>query len=461
MKSRRPVAVLLTSHWLSWVGTALVTTAVLSWLFLFGMARESQNPYLGILTYLLVPAGFFLGLVLIPIGAWLSKGQIRTGIDSRTAWRKLLLFLGLTTLANLVLGTQFTYRAVEHMGTVSFCGQSCHVMQPEFRAAQVAGHSRVSCVQCHVAPGAAGWFASKLAGTRQLAQVLFDSYPKPIPSALETNRLVMAEQTCERCHWRGRVIGALLRVKTQYAEDEANTATHTVLMMMVGGGAGRGIHGAHLDPDIEIRYTTTDTKRQEIPWVQWHNKRTRETREYVSPGSQKSGMEYSMQCVDCHNRPAHTFASASTALNRAFALGEIPIGLPFAKKHALELLQQKYASQQEAEVKIREGFRALYESSHPQRRGDVDRAASSIAAIYLRNVFPDLKVDWGTYANNLGHTESPGCFRCHDGNHTTKNGKTIAQDCAGCHDVLAVEENDPEILTKLNLAERIANLRKP
>ncbi len=461
VKRHRPVAVLLTSHWLSLAGTALVTTAVLSWLFLFGMARGSENPYLGILNYLIVPAGFFFGLILIPIGAWLSKGHIRTGIESGNARRKLFLFLGVTTLANLVLGTQFTYRAVEHMGTVSFCGQSCHVMQPEFRAAQVAGHSRVACVDCHVAPGAAGWFSAKFAGTRQLLQVTLDSYPKPIPSALETNRLVAAETTCERCHSRNRLIGARLRVIPQYDGDEANSVSHTVLMMLVGGGAGRGIHGAHLDPDVEIRYTTADSKRQGIPWVQWRNKKSGETREYGIQGSRIKGAELIMQCVDCHNRPAHTFENPAKALDRAFALGEIPTGLPFAKKHALELLQVKYASQQEADVKIRDSFRSRYENSHAHRRNDVERAAGAIAAIYLRNVFPDLKVDWGTYVNNGGHTEFPGCFRCHDGNHSTRNGNTIANDCSSCHEVLAVEEQDPEILTKLNLAERIANLRKP
>jgi hypothetical protein len=465
----RPLLVLLASHWLSLAGVVLVTTAVILWILLLAFASGSGNPYLGILFYLLIPGVFFLGLILMPAGAWLAKEKLRKTIagseDAPRAIRRVLVFLGVTTAANLLLGTQFTYHAVEHMETDQFCGQSCHVMQPAFRASEVAGHSKVACVHCHVAPGAAGWFASKMAGTRQMIEVVFDSYPRPIASGLESGRLVGAEQTCERCHSRGRFLGAKLRVKPKYADDEKNTTSHTVLMLLVGGGAGWGIHGAHLDPDIEIRYTAADGKRQQIPWVEWRRKSTGEVREYVAAGGRKEGGVFEMQCVDCHNRPAHSFETPEAALDRALALGEIPIGLPFARKTSLELLRARYSSQSEADEKIRSGFESFYEKSYPDtargRRADVKRAAGAVSSIYSRNVFPDLKVDWGTYPNNAGHTDFPGCFRCHDADHSTKDGKVIGQDCASCHEVLAAEETDPEILRKLNLAGRLANLQKP
>jgi nitrate/TMAO reductase-like tetraheme cytochrome c subunit len=453
--------ILLTGHWLSLVGAALVTTAVLTWVFLFGAARDNENPYLGILLYLFVPAVFFAGLVLIPVGAWLSKKRITSGLardqsGSRDAWKRLLAFLGATTLANVLLGTQFTYRAVEHMESVAFCGQSCHVMQPEFRAAQVAGHSRVACVRCHVAPGAAGWMEAKLAGTRQLLEVFLDSHPRPIPSALETDRLVAAEQTCERCHARRRMIGTRLRVIPKYAEDEKNTVSYTVLLLVIGGGAGRGIHGAHLDPNIEIRYTTSDRKRQEIPWVEWRNKSTGETRTYASTSGAKQGPEFPMQCVDCHNRAAHSFETAERAVDHALALGDIPVNLPFIKKWSLALVTASYVSQVEGIHAIR----AALASQFPDRRQEAELAATAVASIYERNVFPDLRVEWGTYPNNAGHTAYPGCFRCHDGAHSAKDGKSISQDCASCHEVLAVDEPDPEILKKLSLAERLVSLQK-
>jgi hypothetical protein len=48
-------------------------------------------------------------------------------------------------------------------------------------------------------------------------------------------------------------------------------------------------------------------------------------------------------------------------------------------------------------------------------------------------VFPLMRVTWGTYPNQLGHIDTPGCFRCHDDSHKTKDGKAISQDCELCH----------------------------
>jgi hypothetical protein len=64
-------------------------------------------------------------------------------------------------------------------------------------------------------------------------------------------------------------------------------------------------------------------------------------------------------------------------------------------------------------------------------------------------------VTWGTYPNNLGHTDYPGCFRCHDGSHATADKKTITQDCSTCHQMLAADETDPAILKTLGLGDTI------
>ena len=62
---------------------------------------------------------------------------------------------------------------------------------------------------------------------------------------------------------------------------------------------------------------------------------------------------------------------------------------------------------------------------------------------------PEMNITWGTYPNNLGHTDFPGCFRCHDGNHKSKGGDEITQDCNACHALLAMDEPDPKILHEL------------
>ena len=126
------------------------------------------------------------------------------------------------------------------METESFCGQSCHVMAPEFRAHQVSPHSKVACVDCHVGPGAGGWLHAKMNGTRQLIEAVLNSYPRPIPSAIESNRLVTSTSTCENCHATSQAAGPKLRILTSFKDDEANTAIHTVLMMKVGA-----IHASH------------------------------------------------------------------------------------------------------------------------------------------------------------------------------------------------------------------------
>jgi hypothetical protein len=82
---------------------------------------------------------------------------------------------------------------------------------------------------------------------------------------------------------------------------------------------------------------------------------------------------------------------------------------------------------------------------------EIHSAGVALAAIYERNVFTDLKVTWGTYPNNLGHTDAPGCFRCHDDAHLTSDKKTISQDCGLCHQLVAMDEASPEILKTLEL----------
>jgi hypothetical protein len=464
-QQKRPILILLTSHWISMAGVALVTLAGFSWLFLLPQHLRGQvdNPYIGLLLFGAVPAVFFVGLALIPIGLALARRQVVADFSQlpnrQAAWRRAGIFFVVMTLANLLIGSQLTYRAVEHMETVQFCGQSCHVMQPEFMAHGLPPHQSVGCASCHIGPGASGWFAAKIAGMRQLKNVALNSFPRPIEAGLESNRLASSADTCEQCHARDRVIGPRLRVKQKYKDDQNNTAIESVLMMKVGGGATGGIHGAHMGPGVHIRYAASDKKRQIIPWVEVGVEGTAEKRTYVAsdakPAAVASLPVFDMQCADCHNRAAHSFQSPENAIDEAIAAGQIAPSLPFVKKTGLELIKASYASQDEAAQKIQAGLNAFYQSKYgdvwTKQSGDVQRAGQALAAAYGHNVFPDLKVTWGTYPNNLGHMDDPGCFRCHDGSHETPTKKSITQDCSSCHDLLSVEESSPAILKTLGL----------
>jgi nitrate/TMAO reductase-like tetraheme cytochrome c subunit len=456
----------LSNNWISLAGVVIVTTATIFWLFLLPITLrgEVQNPYLGILAFLTIPAPFFGGLFLIPLGIWLKKRREgRAGILPQIgglSWdnpelRKLAYFIGVTTVINIVIASQLSYGAVSYMDSVTFCGQTCHtVMQPEFTAYQNSPHSRVECVKCHIGPGA-GWFVkSKMSGLGQVVAVTFNTYPRPIPTPVHNLR--PARDTCEACHWPQKYGEDRVRVVNKFADDEANTLSKTVLLMKIGGGNhGIGIHGTHLGPGVRINYIATDEKRQNIPWVEY-NGPGRKT-EYAS-APKPSGIESrEMDCMDCHNRPAHAYDLPERGVDKAMSSGLIPPSLPFAKKTAVEILKANYTSRDEAATKIPAAFAKYYQDNHSaiwqQRQTEVTAAGKQVLEVWNRNIFPEMKVTWGAYPMNIGHTDFPGCFRCHDDSHKAQDGKTISQDCSACHNVLAMDEAAPKILNDLGVVE--------
>jgi len=163
-----------------------------------------------------------------------------------------------------------------------------------------------------------------------------------------------------------------------------------------------------------------------------------------------------MDCLDCHNRSGHAFAPPERALDRALAAGQISPELPFVKREALRIVKADYADHDRAGQAIDSELTAFYRDKYPDvfktKQADVRKAIDSVRQVYASNVFPAMKVGWGTYPNNVGHEDFPGCFRCHDGNHAAPDGRVISQDCDSCHNVLAMEEASPQILKDLGLA---------
>jgi hypothetical protein len=439
---------------ISLVGTILATAGGVLFLivFLLDLFGLHTNPYMGIVFFLILPAVFVLGLILIPIGAWLDRRRQRAGRpvqwpqldlnDSRH--RTWAFFIVVMTLVNIVIVSLAAYSGVHYMDSVEFCGQVCHtVMEPEFAAYQDSPHSRVTCVGCHIGPGAPWFVRSKLSGTRQVFAVTLNTFSRPIPSPVHNLR--PARETCEQCHWPEKFHGDKVRVIREYAEDEKNTESSTTLQIHVGGGSDRlgiatGIHW-HMNLANEIEYIATDEKRLVIPWVRLKD-RYGNVREYqvdgVTPEDLARGERRRMDCVDCHNRPSHRFdATADKAVNRALSTSEIPPTLPFIKREATAALKATYPTQTAAAdaiaARLREFYRLNYTDIYMGRRQEVERAVSGTQQLYRRNIFPAMNITWGTYANNIGHMDFPGCFRCHDDSHKTKDGKTIGQDCALCH----------------------------
>ncbi len=462
-------AIYLSQNWISRAGVILVTTAAVLWLFLLptSFRGEYQHPYIGILAFLILPGVFFAGLALIPLGIWVHLRAARKAgtypqdynpLTLQTPQlRQLAWFVGVTTLVNIAIGSQLSYRAVTYMDSVTFCGKTCHtVMQPEYAAYQNSPHSRVECVACHIGPGASWFVQSKLSGLGQVFAVILNDYPRPIPTPVRNLR--PARETCEACHWPQKFAEDRLEIIGKYADDEHNTLTQTVLLMRISGaGEHPGIHYAHLAPGVTISYNPADESRQTIPRVEYRNTMTGRTTIYTAsdakPGSLKNLPLRQMDCMDCHNRPTHAFQLPDRAVDLAMESGAISPALPFIKKVAVAALSKDYKSQDEAGRGISAAIEDAYKTGD---RAVIDRAASAVAAIYDRNVFPQMHVAWGSYPNNLGHTDFPGCFRCHDGNHVSADGRSIPNDCETCHKTLAVDEANPKILTELGLSESAA-----
>lgn len=162
-----------------------------------------------------------------------------------------------------------------------------------------------------------------------------------------------------------------------------------------------------------------------------------------------------MDCVDCHNRPTHEFDLPENAVDKQMSLGHISPDLPFIKKKSVEVLKVNYLARDVAQQSIKEELNKFYRTNYPEiyqtRRTLVQQAGDEVAAIYLRNIFPEMRVAWGAHPNNLGHNDSPGCFRCHDGSHTSADGQTITNDCSACHNLLAVGEENPKVLSGLGM----------
>jgi nitrate/TMAO reductase-like tetraheme cytochrome c subunit len=465
----------LSQNTLSLIGVVLTTSSAITligfWIYDF-ILPGPPHPYVGILIFLLLPGVFIFGLILMPIGILLRRRKLRAAgelpsiypaIDMKTPMvRNSLLFVGVATLLNVMIFGFASYRGVSYMDTTTFCGQTCHtVMAPEFSAYQGSPHSRVDCVECHIGPGA-GWFVkSKLSGLRQVYAVTFKTYSRPIPSPVKYLR--PARETCEQCHWPARFTGDKFLVKTNYKEDEKNTPLTTALLLKVGGRTWQGsvgIHGRHLDEGSRIHYISIDEQRQVIPVVYYTDDKGK-TVEFISSDIKatkeqlEKGEKRAMDCIDCHNRPTHAFELPENAVDSRMEHGFISPDLPYVRKKAVELLKVDYPDRDTAKAKIIEGitgyYRTTYSEVYNTKRALVEQAASTTADIYLRNIFPDMKVTWGVHPNNLGHNDFPGCFRCHDGSHTSADGQTISNDCTACHNLLAVQEEKPKILTDLGL----------
>ncbi len=440
-------------------GVALVAFGTVIIFFLMDVLGYTQSPYLGIFTYMLIPAIMILGLLLIPIGVLLERRRLRKHENAPRRYmvldlndaghRTAIMIFTVVTMLLIVVSAAGTYQAYNYSESVEFCGEICHVvMEPEYVAYQHSPHARVPCAECHIGEGADWFVKAKISGSYQVYSVLFEKFSRPIETPIANLR--PARETCEECHWPNVFTGVKELAKTYYPLDTAEAEPWTIVMnLKIGGGQSElgpteGIHG-HMNTANTVRYIATDKKRQEIPWVEATDLagktriyRTTET-EYDDAALRRFERR-TMDCIDCHNRPSHIYYPPFRTINDAMALNRIDSTLPNIRALASAALTQTYADKQEALRQIPGFIRRELRTHAPQvlaaRKNDVDRSIKELQAIYTRNFFPEMKVSWKHYPNNIGHTYDMGCFRCHDNKHVADDGTVLTNDCNVCHTIV-------------------------
>lgn len=446
----------LLRNWLSLTGLVIVIGSLFSFflLFMVDTMAHFSNPYIGILTYFVAPLFLVLGLIMTGVGALRERKKLgqsagllpKMVVDlSRPRDRKILvIFIG-GTLLFLLFTAVATYHSYHFTESIQFCGQACHtVMKPELVTYQHGPHARVSCVECHIGPGATWFVKSKLSGTYQLYAVAFHKYPTPVPTPISNLR--PAQETCEQCHWPKKFVGNLERTYNYFLSDSNNTPFSIRMLMKVGGGdpthgPRNGIHW-HMNVGNKVQYYAADQHREKIPWVRIIDSQGVVT-EFRKPNFTNAVPEdeiRTMDCMDCHNRPAHRYSTPNNAVNMAMSLREIDPSLPSIKSNAVYTLTSAYTNDTQALQGIATFLAAAYPvEKFPNRQSRVRQAIDSVQQIYTNNFFPEMKATWQNYPDNIGHKDWPGCFRCHDGEHKTADGKrTIkANDCNACHTILA------------------------
>jgi nitrate/TMAO reductase-like tetraheme cytochrome c subunit len=437
-------------NWLVLSGAVLAASAVFAFLLLWAidLLASSPNPYMGILTYVVAPGFFILGLLLMVLGRWLARRHARKRaplphaftIDlSRPRDRRMLIGFGIAAVLFLLITAVGSNRTYHYTESTQFCGQACHgPMKPEYVSYQDSPHARVACVDCHVGPGAGAYVASKINGVHQLYCTLTGNIEKPIKTPIKNLR--PAQETCEQCHWPQKHVGNLDRTYTHFLADETNTEFTVRLLLKVGGGSPThgpvgGIHW-HMNLGNKVEYVATDEKRQVIPWVRFTGSNGVAT-EYRTADFKEDPKKYeirTMDCIDCHNRPAHHFLAPNAAVDNAMAAGRIDRSLPWVKSNVVAALVRSYATEQQALQDIEQTLGSIY-SGKPQLAALVRETKT----IFSRNFFPEMKADWRVYPDNISHKDWAGCFRCHDGLHKTSDGKRsiAASNCNSCHTILA------------------------
>lgn len=448
-----------------------LSLGLIIFLIILDLFSSGEKPYMGIIAFIILPTILIIGIIISLFGIIRERKRTKTGILRERKFpvldlndankRKVFVFFLTSILFFLILSAFGSYRAYEYTETDAFCGLVCHkVMEPEYVAYLDSPHSRVGCVQCHIGSGANWYVKSKLSGAYQVYSTIFNKYSKPIPTPVKELR--PAEGTCEQCHYPSHFFSEKKVDYTYYLSDERNTKSKISMLIKIGGGSnihgkGSGIHW-HMNVKNKVYYLHTDERRLDIPWVKVLDENGKETIyktidfSFNENNFPKENFRL-MDCIDCHNRPSHIFHQPDKMTNFFMANQKISETLPYIKSLIVEALEKNYSQKRIGLDSIRfiidDFYRINYPEIYKSRKIDIENAILSAQQIYNRNYFTYMQANWKKFPDNIAHTYTPGCFRCHDGKHFSEDGKVISKDCNSCHLIISQELPDGTKLTSL------------
>ncbi|MBD3217114.1 MAG: hypothetical protein GF310_02475 [candidate division Zixibacteria bacterium] len=442
--------------------SSFVTFVILELVRILGFIT---NAYVGLVNYMVFPAIFIIGLILIPIGWRRRKKQTgkstkellqeqfeKEETEGKFLGSRIFRTIAIFTIVNVAFLSVLSSRMLHFMDEPHFCGTACHtVMNPEWVTYQASPHARVKCVECHVGEGVDALVDAKLNGLWQIISLTFSLYEQPIPTPV--HQLRPARETCEKCHWPDKFYGQRLKTIVNYKKDSLSTPEFTTLSLKIDVGerdVRRGIHW-HIAEENEIRYASVDDEREEMIWVDVRQPdgsfKRYQNIELVKEHEDEFESVRVLDCVDCHNRATHIYEQPEKALNERIRKGLINRSIPFIKNVGLGAILPIYNDTAQAREEIANHVRGFYQRRYPeilrQNFAEIDSAIAVLQSIYARNIHPYMKIRWNSYPSHIGHRGDGGCFRCHNPNLVDAEGVGISDDCTLCHSIAAYDGNDP------------------
>lgn len=377
-----------------------------------------------------------------------------------TVIRRIMPFvIVIVILIVLFMGTMVAW---DQTNTTVFCGTACHTMPPEYNTLLLSSHASITCEDCHL--GRAPIFQAigrKLTYSYQTGTaMLFNTYTYPIVA----KNMRPASDACLPCHNPEKFSGDKLVQFKEYAQDTANTLTTISLIMKIEGGtqrAGLG-YGIHWHVENPVYYYATDAEQQNIPYVRVLKPdgtvvEYNDTETLIDPKTIDPSKLQRMDCITCHNRVAHNITEPEDAVNDLVSRGQVSQQIPNIVKKSVEALGAKYDTMAQADVAIR-GIATYYQQIYPdfyaKNTDMVTKAVEALRTYYYQSEFFDQKMDWTTHPNNIGHEDSAGCFRCHDGKHVASDNSAIRLECNLCHSVPIVS-NAASLTTNIEVGQGV------